>query len=247
MKIKINPSLFAYILIIAGILFFGFGVVNAISTYRANHSPLDVADTSVQQLDQQNNFIPLLQEVIPSDQGKIAATPAAPSSTNLSQEGLNSTPESATGEIPEKIVIPQINLNAPIIPVHFKLVSLDGQTYEQWLVPNQFAAGWQDTTAQLGLPGNTVLDGHHNEYGKVFGRLVMLSKGDLIEVYSGSTVYKYSVTEKLLLPERYESVAKRIENAQWILPTSDERLTLVTCWPANTNTYRLIIVAYPLN
>jgi sortase A len=38
----------------------------------------------------------------------------------------------------------------------------------------------------------------------------------------------------------------RIANAKWIQPTSDERLTLVTCWPYTNNTHRLIIVARPL-
>jgi LPXTG-site transpeptidase (sortase) family protein len=29
------------------------------------------------------------------------------------------------------------------------------------------------------------------------------------------------------------------------MPSTDERLTLITCWPYETNTHRLIIVALP--
>jgi sortase A len=36
-----------------------------------------------------------------------------------------------------------------------------------------------------------------------------------------------------------------VENARWIEPTEDERLTLVSCWPYETNAYRLVVVARP--
>jgi sortase A len=39
----------------------------------------------------------------------------------------------------------------------------------------------------------------------------------------------------------------RRKNAQWIMPTGDERLTLVTCWPYEWpgNSHRVIVVARP--
>jgi sortase A len=50
----------------------------------------------------------------------------------------------------------------------------------------------------------------------------------------------------MILPEKYQEIDVRMDNARWILPSDDERLTLVTCWPATSNTHRLIIVARPL-
>ena len=47
----------------------------------------------------------------------------------------------------------------------------------------------------------------------------------------------------LILPERDADLAARLENARWIEPSQDIRLTLVTCWPEYSNTHRLIIVA----
>ncbi len=38
----------------------------------------------------------------------------------------------------------------------------------------------------------------------------------------------------------------RLKNAQWMQPTPDERLTLISCWPYWTNTHRVIIVARPV-
>lgn len=241
MKKKKETSKLTIGMIAAGALLIGFAAGNGIANYRANHMPLDVADTSISQLDQQNNFIPRLEPATKEYTGiptlAVAATGSSPAVTP--------TPTPATGLMPDRIRIPSINLNAPITPVHFKLVDLNDQTYEQWLVPNKFSAGWQDTSALLGVPGNTVLNGHHNEYGKVFGGLITLNPGDSIEIYSGTTLFKYVISQKLILPERFQSIDRRITNAQWIMPTSDERLTLVTCWPENTNTFRLIIVALP--
>ena len=119
-------------------------------------------------------------------------------------------------------------------------------TYHQWRVPAEYAAGWQDTTALLGRPGNTVLNGHHNAHGMVFKDLVELQKGDLIEVYGSGWKITFKVAVKLLLPERGQPLDVRMQNARWIETSDDERLTLVTCWPAESNTHRVIIVAYPV-
>jgi sortase A len=42
-----------------------------------------------------------------------------------------------------------------------------------------------------------------------------------------------------------EPEAVRLENAKWIGPFNEERLTLITCWPFNSNTHRLIVIAKP--
>jgi sortase A len=124
---------------------------------------------------------------------------------------------------------------------------VEDQVYYQWLAPEQFAAGWHASSALLGLPGNTVLNGHHNAYGMVFKDLVNLVIGDVISVYSGSHEFRYQVVANMILPERFESLSNRKENARWIQPSSDERITLATCWPADSNTYRVVIVALPIS
>ena len=89
--------------------------------------------------------------------------------------------------------------------------------------------------------------GHNNLYGEVFGHLEDLWVGDLILVYSGDRQFAYVIVLKMILPERFQPLAVRLTNAQWIQPSHDERLTLVTCWPYESNTHRLIIVATPLS
>lgn len=148
--------------------------------------------------------------------------------------------------IPDRIVISDINLDAPIVPSGYQLVSLAGMEFQQWEAPSEYAAGWQPTSAFLGAGGNTVLDGHHNVHGAVFGNLIDLEPGSVVQVYSGDMLFEYEITNKMILPEREQDLSVRLENARWMLPSTDERLTLITCWPEWSNTHRLIIVARPI-
>ncbi len=153
------------------------------------------------------------------------------------------TPAAAAhANIPTRIVIPAIQLDAPIEAVSWHVV--DGVS--QWDVPDHFAAGWLMTSATLGQPGNTALTGHHNIDGEVFRNLVKLKPGDLITIYSNDVPFEYEITTRKILPERGQPDEVRRANARWIQPTTDERITLITCWPYTSNTHRLIIVATPL-
>ncbi len=148
----------------------------------------------------------------------------------------------AAGDPPDRLVIAAIQLDAPVEVVGWHLE----HGTSVWDVPARRAAGWLKTSAPAGQKGNTVLDGHHNIQGEVFRRLVDLKPGDVVELSARGNVYRYSVTEKHILPDRDQPMEVRIANAQWIQTTNDERLTLVTCWPYTNNTHRLIIVARPL-
>lgn len=180
-------------------------------------------------------------------QGTAAVTPL-PSATPTSEQNAQVQiiePTDAPA-IPDRIVIPVIDLDAPVVVAPTRKLTLQQQVFEQWLAPDDFAVGWHTGSAFLGQPGNTVLNGHHNVYGKVFGRLVELKSGDEIILYSGLREFHYVVAQSMVLKERGATLAEREANAQWILPSTDERLTLVTCWPADNNTHRLLIVASPI-
>ena len=116
----------------------------------------------------------------------------------------------------------------------------------KWLVPAEPATGWHTTSAMLGEPGNTVLNGHPNAFGEVFVSLVDVTEGDIIWVESEHSRFSYQITNKIILHEKYKELDVRMSNAQWLLPSVDERLTLISCWPYDSNTHRLIIVARPM-
>ena len=146
---------------------------------------------------------------------------------------------------PTRIKIPAIALDAPIVPVSWETLTRDGVTYSRWQAPNRFAVGWHSTSAGVGQVGNLVLNGHHNVYGAVFARLIDVRPGDALMISSGTYTRAYVVVQTMVLLERGQTLALRMANARWVLPSSDERVTLVTCWPADDNSHRLIVVARP--
>lgn len=146
---------------------------------------------------------------------------------------------------PLRVIIPAIGLDAPIVPMGWSMVQDDGQQVSEWDVPDYRAVGWLKTSALIGEVGNTVLEGHQDIAGRVFEYLDTVQAGDEIQVQTDSDVRKYLVVLKTILPDKGQPLAVRQQNAKWIAPSADERLTLVTCWPRNDNTHRLIVVAVP--
>jgi LPXTG-site transpeptidase (sortase) family protein len=180
-------------------------------------------------------------------QPEIPTSLVDPTQIATSQPQITGTPApTPEGLIPDHITISSIHLYAPIIQVQYSNVTIDGQDFLEWNVPNERAVGWHDTSAKLGQVGNIVLNGHHNAFGYVFAKLVDLKEGDLIIISSGSTEFKYKVDKVLVIREEGMPIDVRIQNASWIAPTLNERLTLVSCWPPGDNTHRVIVVAIPL-
>lgn len=184
---------------------------------------------------------PTLEANLPGGTGEAAAT-------EVLQPAGEDTPQEKQIEpqIPQQILISAIGLDAPVVPAIFSKVEIEGTEYDQWAAPDELAAGWHTVSARLGEIGNTVLNGHHNVHGKIFRNLAYLKEGDLIRVYGEKNEFVYVVTNKMVFLERDVPLEKRMENARWITHSDDERLTLVTCWPYQTNTHRLIIVARPI-
>ena len=138
-------------------------------------------------------------------------------------------------------MIPTIGLDALVVPVGWTVTDEDAA----WDSADH-AAGWHEGSAYPAHVGNVVVSGHHNIKGKVFRYLVDLEPDDEVFLYVGDTAFHYIVTEKHIFEEKGKPEEVRRANAQWIAPTEDERLTLVTCWPYTSNTHRLIIVAKPV-
>jgi sortase A len=193
-----------------------------------------------------------LQPIVPLPTATRAAPTSTPTSFSPPPTTTASTPTATpipsptpTPALPTRIVIPEISVDAPVVPVSWRTVEVDGQTQAAWEVPAMYAAGWHETSAPLGVPGNTVLSGHNTTNGEVFRDLYTLEPGDVITVYSDDTPSTYAITEILILPEAGQPLEVRLENARYIMPTDDERLTLVTCHPYGSLRYRLIVVAHP--
>jgi LPXTG-site transpeptidase (sortase) family protein len=143
------------------------------------------------------------------------------------------------------LYIPRLQRYAPVVSIHNELTEVNGQEVWQLSLPPAYAVGWSETSAPVGQPGNTVFVGHNNEYGEVFRGLDELSEGDEIIVRTSEADVLYRVSETALFEEEYQPLEERLDNAHWVAPTPDERLTLITCWPYYSNTHRVIVVARP--
>ena len=150
------------------------------------------------------------------------------------------------GHTPTRIVIPIIGVDVPVVLTTWEMVSVGNVERPMWSVPAQRAAGWHEGSAPLGLPGNTVLNAHNTTYGEAFRDLYRLEAGNQILVYSDGEGFDYQVEEILFLPEAGQPIEVRLENARYIQPTQDERVTLVTCHPYASLEYRLVIIARPV-
>ncbi len=146
--------------------------------------------------------------------------------------------------MPDRLIIPAIRLNVPVTEsVWVALPELNAGYFD---APPLRAAGWQPSSAKVGEPGNLVMSGHNNILGRVFENLKDLKAGDLVYVRAGRREIAYRITERKLLVEKDQPIEVRTQNAQYIVPGGDDRLTLVTCWPPDNNTHRIIIIARPV-
>ena len=186
----------------------------------------------------------------PSTHESLALLPESPpdierASQRGSPAGL-ATADGLKADVSTRLVIPSLGVDAPIQPVGLVELEENGRKYSQWQVPSDYAIGWHTTSARLGSPGNTVLNGHNNVHGAVFRDLVDVDFGDEIIVHEGQRKHRYQVAHLELLEENDQPLSVRLDNAKWMFPTSDERLTLISCWPYVGNTYRVIVVATPV-
>lgn len=150
------------------------------------------------------------------------------------------------GEVPTRLVIPRIQLDTPVVVVGWQARVVNGeQQGNEWQTAEN-AAGFHRSTALPGHVGNTVISGHNNIAGAVFRDLHRLRLGDEIHLYTRLRRFDYVVAANFIVEEAGVSIEQRRANAQWIGPTADERLTLITCFPPWGNSHRTIVIAKPV-
>jgi LPXTG-site transpeptidase (sortase) family protein len=193
-----------------------------------------------------DEFFPGASESLQSGFGPVALLPESPGGTGSSVENQSAAAE-PVANFSTYLEIPAIGVNAPIQSVGLIELEEDGQHYQQWQVPNAYAVGRHATSAGFGAAGNTVLNGHNNVYGSVFRDLVDLELGDEIIAYEDGRAYHYQVAYREVVEEKDQPLDVRLNNAKWMFPTADERLTLISCWPDIGATHRVIVVAKPVN
>lgn len=153
----------------------------------------------------------------------VSSMPVAPQT--FSGDGTLFAPQSAT-----RVVVRSVGIDTPVRPVGY--VFQEGRL--EYDVP-RIDAGEYVTGAQVGKPGNAVIGGHVARRGQpgVFQNLPNVVAGDVVEVYRGDRVFRYSITEIRIVAPDATSVMSQ---------THDATLTLITCFPDESYQDRLVVV-----
>ena len=148
--------------------------------------------------------------------------------------------------ITDRIVIPRINQNVPIIQVSSQnLINRDWKALEKD-IQDALKVGvvHYPGTSLPGDDGNVVITGHSSyfpwdpgRFKDVFALLHDVELGDKILIYSNQKKYIYEVIDIQIVKPNNIEVLKQ---------TPSEQLTLITCTPVGTNLKRLIVIAKPV-
>jgi LPXTG-site transpeptidase (sortase) family protein len=143
--------------------------------------------------------------------------------------------------VPDRIVIPSIELDTPVVDQGWNATT--GSVFGNWDVAS-FATGWHVNSDLLGQGVNVVFSAHNNMLGAVFRELDQLKAGDVATIWSGSRRFDYEIDSVVIVPERDATREQRLKNATWIGEFDDNRVTLVSCWPRDDNSHRIIAVGH---
>ena len=118
------------------------------------------------------------------------------------EEGENSNRTNVIGILEIK----SIGLKAPIV---------DGEENLDYVVAKY------RSSANFGQAGNVILAGHNNMKGSIFKNLYKVKIGDIIEIKTDNNIYKYKLTERVIVnPSDSSLLTKNI---------SEKEITLITC------------------
>lgn len=147
---------------------------------------------------------------------------------------------------PVRLLIPEINLDVPVIAMGWRLAVVDGVRTTVWDLPED-KAGWHMNSARAGEAGNTVISGRQVGGAAVFAPLALgaVSEGQevhLVDADGITFVYRIrQVTEPL--PITGATPQEEAQAAAYIAPGDEAGLTLVTGWPEFTTTHRIFALA----
>jgi sortase A len=147
----------------------------------------------------------------------------------FSRSGTATLPDVAEGDAVGRLELPRLGLDVVVFEGTSEVTLRKG--------PGHLAGtGWPSSDTRPGN-GNCVIAGHRDSF---FRPLEGARRGDVVRWHGRSGVSTYKLEERRILRPR---------NLSSVAPTTDSRLTLITCYPfrwAGTAPYRLVWSAVPL-
>jgi LPXTG-site transpeptidase (sortase) family protein len=169
----------------------------------------------------------------------------APASTAIS-----TSPPIGSSSPAVRLLIPRLGLDVSVVEVSWEVVLEQGVWHSVWQTADG-AAGHHRDSANPGEAGNVIISGHHNTRGEVFRQVSeigqpgsTLGRGDeIILVAKDGRQYTYTIVQWEQFQEEGVPEQQRQEHAQYLASTTDPTLTLVTCWPYESNSHRVVVIA----
>ncbi len=174
-----------------------------------------------------------------TESGELPGSSFPPSSAVSELPGSSSPPEPAPAALgvrlqavaaipvptpgprsPTRIVIPDINLDWPVV---------EGDSWEEL----KQGVGHRVGSVNPGERGNLVLSGHNDVYGEPFRDLEKMQVGQPVMVYAGASTFRYIIKAKRVVAPTDISVLQSSRNPV---------ITLITCTPYRVDTQRLVLI-----
>lgn len=155
-----------------------------------------------------------------------------------------------------RLTIPALQLDVPVVEVGWQIVTdAAGNRTTEWEIATN-AAGHHLNSAAPGTAGNVVISGHNNIGGAVFAPISRDQDRAEPQLVPGSTItvfaddgrqYVYQVQKVERVAEENVPMTQRLANSRYLAPTREPTLTLITCWPPDGFSHRIIVVAKVAN
>ena len=151
---------------------------------------------------------------------------------------------------PVRLLIPTVGLDVPVVEVSWDVVFDNGDWKSVWQTADG-AAGHHRNSANPGEAGNVVISGHHNTRGEVFRQVSEIGQpgaglgiGDeIVLVAQDGQRFTYTIVAWDRFQEEGISDEQRRAHARYLAATDEAILTLVTCWPYQNNSQRVVVTA----
>lgn len=154
-------------------------------------------------------------------------------------ENPQETPSYTSGTYPISLAIEELGILAAVVVV---------QTDDSFtIVTPREEVGYYALTPKIGTGGNSVMIGHVAP-GRVFNKLLDAQIGQIIRITDEKQEqHYYQINEIVRFPFEVGSAEDHQIGFAYVYDNSEERITLVTCYPEYTWTHRFVVRAVPVS
>ncbi len=211
-----------------------WGTNTPLPAHASTFTPTFTAQAETSTPSPEPSATPALEPTAVALAGQFDVSPPSPELAALAQAAFGAN-------LPTRIVIPAIGMDASIVPVGWH-AQPSGEIV--WDSPG-YAAGFLVSSAAPGQAGNIVIYGHNNILGAIFRDLSSLQPGNEITVVNGVASWRYAVERADIFQVAGTSASEQLAQMAFFAATPDERLTLLSCYPFTNNTHRVVVIAKP--